>query len=41
MSFAVAGLHAMAPVIVDDARPIATSFPAFSDRLCDLGAEPG
>ncbi len=41
MSFAVLGLHARRPVVVDDARPIATSFPGFSDRLCDLGAELG
>ena len=41
MSFAVLGLHASQPVTVDDARPIATSFPGFSGRLCDLGAELG
>ena len=41
MSFAVLGLNVRRPVIVDDARPIATSFPGFSDRLCDLGADIG
>ena len=41
MSFAVLGLNAWRSVIVDDARPIATSFPGFSDRLRDLGAELG
>jgi 3-phosphoshikimate 1-carboxyvinyltransferase len=41
MSFAVLGLHARLPVTIDDARPIATSFPDFSARLCDLGAELG
>lgn len=41
MCFAVLGLHARRPVTVDDARPIATSFPGFSERLCDLGAERG
>jgi len=41
MSFAVLGLNARRPVVVDDARPIATSFPGFSDRLGDLGAELG
>jgi len=38
MSLAVLGLHARAAVTVDDARPIATSFPGFSDGLQRLGA---
>ena len=38
MSFAVLGLHARAPVIVDDARPVATSFPGFVAMLESLGA---
>ncbi len=39
MSFAVLGLNAKAPVTVDDARPIATSFPAFVTMMESLGAE--
>ena len=39
MSFAVAGLHAARPVTIDDAAPIATSFPNFLDLLRTLGAE--
>jgi len=39
MSFAVLGLHAKAPVTVDDARPIATSFPDFVPLMQRLGAE--
>jgi 3-phosphoshikimate 1-carboxyvinyltransferase len=38
MSFAVLGLNARQPVTVDDARPIATSFPAFVAMLEQLGA---
>ena len=38
MSFAVLGLHADRPVTVDDARPIATSFPGFVALLRGLGA---
>ncbi|MGB7404588.1 MAG: 3-phosphoshikimate 1-carboxyvinyltransferase [Pacificimonas sp.] len=38
MSFAVLGLHADRPVIVDDARPIDTSFPDFVDLMTSLGA---
>ncbi|WP_310497308.1 3-phosphoshikimate 1-carboxyvinyltransferase [Sandarakinorhabdus sp.] len=38
MSLAIAGLHARAPVIVDDARPIATSFPGFVAMMERLGA---
>jgi 3-phosphoshikimate 1-carboxyvinyltransferase len=38
MSFAVLGLHVRAPVTVDDARPIATSFPGFAAMMGLLGA---
>jgi 3-phosphoshikimate 1-carboxyvinyltransferase len=38
MSFAVLGLNSRAPVIVDDARPVATSFPGFVAMLEMLGA---
>jgi 3-phosphoshikimate 1-carboxyvinyltransferase len=38
MSFAVLGLHAEAPIVVDDARPIATSFPGFVALMERLGA---
>ena len=37
MSFAVLGLHAAQPVIIDDARPIATSFPTFAAMMGQLG----
>ena len=33
MSFAVLGLNSRAPVVVDDARPVATSFPGFVAML--------
>lgn len=39
MSFAVLGLCARSPIIIDDARPIATSFPDFVALLTGLGAE--
>ncbi len=39
MSFAVLGLHARAPIIVDDARPIETSFPGFAALMRGLGAQ--
>jgi 3-phosphoshikimate 1-carboxyvinyltransferase len=39
MSFAILGLNARAPVAVDDARPIATSFPDFLALMAGLGAE--
>jgi 3-phosphoshikimate 1-carboxyvinyltransferase len=39
MSFAVAGLHATAPITVDDRAPIATSFPSFITLMQSLGAE--
>jgi 3-phosphoshikimate 1-carboxyvinyltransferase len=38
MSFAVLGLHARSAVTVDDARPIATSFPDFVPLMMRLGA---
>ncbi len=38
MSLAVLGLHTRAPVTVDDARPIATSFPGFVAMMRALGA---
>ncbi len=38
MSFAVLGLNTDAPVTVDDARPIATSFPTFVTMMESLGA---
>ncbi len=37
MSFAVLGLNAARPVIIDDARPIATSFPTFVAMMESLG----
>jgi 3-phosphoshikimate 1-carboxyvinyltransferase len=38
MSFAVLGLYTDAPVTIDDARPIATSFPTFVPMMESLGA---
>jgi len=38
MSFLVLGLAAERPVTVDDAAPIATSFPGFAETLAALGA---
>jgi len=38
MSFLVAGLAAQKPVSVDDASPIATSFPIFEGLMAGLGA---
>lgn len=38
MSFAVLGLHARATVTIDDAAPVATSFPGFSGVFEQLGA---
>ncbi|MCP4380499.1 MAG: 3-phosphoshikimate 1-carboxyvinyltransferase [Hyphomicrobiales bacterium] len=38
MSFLVLGLAAAEPVAIDDADPIATSFPTFRDSMTDLGA---
>jgi 3-phosphoshikimate 1-carboxyvinyltransferase len=39
MSFIVLGLGARAPVIVEDAEMIATSFPGFADLMRSLGAD--
>jgi 3-phosphoshikimate 1-carboxyvinyltransferase len=39
MSFAVAGLVSRAPVRIDDATPINTSFPSFMPLMQSLGAE--
>ena len=41
MSFAVLGLHAVRPIIIDDARPVATSFPGFVAMMETLGARRG
>jgi len=41
MSFAVLGLHARAAVFVDDAAPVATSFPGFLGIFEQLGARVG
>lgn len=38
MSFAVLGLHTAGAVTIDDARPIATSFPTFTAMMATLGA---
>ena len=39
MSFLVLGMAAIAPVTVDDASPIATSFPVFEPLMRSLGAD--
>jgi 3-phosphoshikimate 1-carboxyvinyltransferase len=39
MSFAVAGLAARNEVVIDDFRPVATSFPGFVALMTGLGAE--
>ena len=39
MSFLCLGMAATAPVTVDDAAPIATSFPIFTDLMTGLGAQ--
>ena len=39
MSFLVLGMAALAPVTVDDASPIATSFPVFEPLMRSLGAD--
>ena len=41
MSFAVMGLASTQSVTVDDAAPIATSFPSFQSLMTDLGASVG
>ena len=38
MSLAILGLHARAPVTIDDDRPISTSFPGFTAMMHRLGA---
>ncbi|MDF2095222.1 3-phosphoshikimate 1-carboxyvinyltransferase [Aquibaculum arenosum] len=38
MSFLVLGLASEQPVTIDDAAPIATSFPGFTELMCGLGA---
>ena len=38
MSFAVLGLRSRAAVVIDDARPVATSFPGFAALMTQLGA---
>ena len=40
MSMAVAGLHTTRPLTIDDAAPIATSYPQFLDTMARLGAPP-
>ena len=39
MSMALAGLHAIRPITIDDAAPIATSYPGFVAQAEALGAE--
>jgi 3-phosphoshikimate 1-carboxyvinyltransferase len=39
MSFLCLGLAAQADVVIDDAEPIATSFPSFTELMRGLGAE--
>jgi 3-phosphoshikimate 1-carboxyvinyltransferase len=39
MSFLVAGMAAQQPISVDDASPIATSFPVFEGLMTGLGAD--
>ena len=39
MSMGIAGLHAQDPVVIDDAAPIATSYPGFVAQAEALGAE--
>ncbi|PCD03885.1 3-phosphoshikimate 1-carboxyvinyltransferase [Sphingomonas spermidinifaciens] len=40
MAMAVAGMHAARPVAIDDAAPIATSYPGFIATAQALGAQP-
>lgn len=40
MSMAVAGMHSIDDVLIDDAAPIATSYPLFVDTASRLGAAP-
>ncbi|MCD2317144.1 3-phosphoshikimate 1-carboxyvinyltransferase [Sphingomonas sp. IC-11] len=39
MSMAIAGLHARTAITIDDASPVATSFPSFFDLLDTLGGQ--
>lgn len=39
MAFLTAGLNSAAPIVVDDATMIATSFPSFQDLMTGLGAQ--
>ena len=39
MSMAIASLHAREPIVIDDSRPIATSYPDFVDTARTLGAQ--
>jgi 3-phosphoshikimate 1-carboxyvinyltransferase len=39
MSFAVAGLAAAKPILIDDMAPVATSFPGFVELLTGLGTD--
>ena len=39
MSFMVLGLATREPVTIDDAGPIATSFPVFREMMVELGAQ--
>ena len=39
MAFLVLGLATQEPVTIDDARPIATSFPGFVPLMAELGAD--
>ncbi|MCC2981348.1 3-phosphoshikimate 1-carboxyvinyltransferase [Sphingomonas sp. IC4-52] len=39
MSMAIAGLHARTAITIDDASPVATSFPSFFDLLDALGGQ--
>ena len=41
MSFLILGLVSENPISVDDATPIATSFPGFADLMAELGAKIG
>lgn len=38
MSMTIAALHAREPITLDDAAPVATSYPVFFDTLEKLGA---
>ena len=38
MSFLICGMAARQPISVDDASPIATSFPVFTPLMTSLGA---